>query len=189
MAGSAYAGVMRYSDGGGLTAAERARRERVRLEAAGLIEGGAGDSEIARRLRVSRMSVNRWRRSLAAGGREALASKGAGGAKCKLSAAQVAELEAVLDAGPAAWGWEDQRWTLARVADLVRQRFRVEYTLAGVDVLLHRMGWSVQVPARRAAERDEAAIAAWRQETWPVIKGPSRSRARGWPGRTSPGRG
>ena len=189
MGGSAYAGVMRYPDGGGLTAAERARRERVRLEAAGLIEAGAGDSEIARRLRVSRMSVNRWRRALAAGGREALASKGAGGAKCKLTEAQVAELEAVLDAGPAVWGWQDQCWTLARVADQAWQRFGVEYTLAGVDVLLHRMGWSVQVPARRAAERDEAAIAAWKQETWPVIKGPSRSRARGWSGRTSPGRG
>jgi hypothetical protein len=31
----------------------------------------------------------------------------------------------------------------------------VEYTLAGTAVLLHRIGWSVQVPARRAAERDE----------------------------------
>jgi transposase len=56
---------------------------------------------------------------------------------------------------------------LARVAGLVRRQFGVEYTLAGIDVLLHRLGWSVQVPARRAAERDEAAIAAWRRETWP----------------------
>jgi hypothetical protein len=37
--GSRYAGVMRYPDGGGLRAAERVRRERVRLEAAELIEG------------------------------------------------------------------------------------------------------------------------------------------------------
>jgi transposase len=138
---------------------------------------------------VSRMSANRWRRALAAGGREALASKGAGGAQCKLTPGQLAELEAALDAGPAVWGWdEDQRWTLARIADLAWRRFGVKYTLAGVDVLLHRMGWSVQVPARRAAERDEAAIAAWRQETWPVIKGRLRSRAPGWSSRTSPGR-
>jgi putative transposase len=41
----------------------------------------------------------------------------------------------------------------------------VEYTLAGMAVLLHRIGWSVQVPARRAAERDEHAIATWRKET------------------------
>ena len=99
-----YAGGMRYPDGGGLDAAERARREKVRLAAAEMIEAGASDREVAKRFRVSRMSVNRWRRALAAGGREALASKGAGGAQCKLPAAQVAELEAVLDAGPGGGG-------------------------------------------------------------------------------------
>jgi transposase len=186
MAGSLYAGVMRYPDGGGLTAAERARRERVRLEAAELIEAGAGDLEVAKRFRVSRMSANRWRRALAAGGREALATKGAGGAKCKLTEAQLAELEAALDAGPAAWGWdEDQCWTLARIAEVARRRFRVDYTLAGMDLLLHRIGWSVQVPARRAAERDEAAVAAWREQTWPVIKGRPNGRVPGWSSKTS----
>jgi len=44
-----------------------------------------------------------------------------------------------------------------------------------VDLLLHRIGWSVQVPARRAAERDEARIAVWREETWPVVKGRRRT--------------
>jgi transposase len=183
-----YARTMRYPDGGGLTAAERARRERVRLAAAELIEAGASDREVARRFRVSRMSANRWRRALAAGGKQALASKGAGGARCKLIPAQLAELEAVLDAGPAAWGWADQCWTLARIGELVRERFGVDYTLAGLDVLLHRIGWSVQVPARRAAERDEDAIVAWREETWPVIKGRRRTWAPGSASRTSPAR-
>ena len=63
-AASLYAGVMRYPDGGGLTARERARREQVRLAAAELIEAGASDREVAKRIRVSRMSVNRWRRAL-----------------------------------------------------------------------------------------------------------------------------
>jgi transposase len=173
---------MRYPDGGGLTAEQRARREQVRLAAAELIEAGAGDQEVAKRFRVSRMSANRWRRALAAGGRTALASKGAGGARCKLSAAELGELEAVLDAGPAACGYADQCWTLARIADQVWRRFGAEYTLAGMDVLLHRAGWSVQVPARRAAERDEDRIARWREETWPVVK----KRRRTWaPGSAS----
>src|SRR5205823_5289176 len=176
---------MRYPDGGGLTAAERARREQVRLAAADLMEAGASDREVARRFRASRMSANRWRRALAAGGKAALASKGAGGARCKLSPVQVAELEAVLDAGPAAAGYADQCWTLARIADQVWRRFGVEYTLAGMDVLLHRIGWTVQVPARRAAERDEEKIARWREETWPVVKGRRRTWAPGWSSRTS----
>jgi transposase len=179
---------MRHPDGGGLTAAERARREQVRLAAAESIEAGASDREVARRFRVSRMSANRWRRALAGGGRAALASRGAGGAKCKLSAAQLRDLEVLLDAGPAVWGWEDQCWTLPRIAELVRRRFKVEYTLAGLDLLLHRIGWSVQVPARQAAERDEAAIAAWREETWPVVKGRRRTWAPGWSSKTSPAR-
>jgi transposase len=176
---------MRYPDGGGLTAADRARREKLRLQAADMVEAGDSDTEIARRLRVSRMSANRWRRALAAGGREALASKGAGGAKCKLTGAQVAELEAVLEEGPAACGYEDQCWTLARIAEQVWRRFAVEYTLAGVHVLLHRLGWSVQVPARRAAGRDEAAVARWKEETWPVIKGRPNGRVPGWSSKTS----
>src|SRR6266568_4517810 len=82
-------GGMRYPDGGGLTAAERARREQVRLAAADAIEAGATDRQVARRFRVTRMSANRWRRALAAGGRTALMSKGPGGGPCKLTAAQV----------------------------------------------------------------------------------------------------
>ena len=179
---------MRYPDGGGLDAAERARRERVRLAAAEMIEAGASDREVARHFRVSRMSANRWRRALAAGGKQALASRGAGGARCKLTPAQLGELEAVLDAGPAAWGWADQCWTLARIADQVWRRFGVEYTLAGMDVLLHRIGWSVQVPARRAAERDEARIAAWREEIWPVVKAPRRTWAPGSASKTNQAR-
>ena len=179
---------MRYPDGGGLTAAERARREQVRLAAAELIEAGASDREVAKRFRVSRMSANRWRRTLAAGGRAALASKGAGGAQCKLAPGQASELEAGLDAGPAACGYADQCWTLARIAEQVWRRFGVEYMLAGMDVLLHRIGWSVQVPARRAAERAEERIAWWREETRPVIRGRRRTWAPGSVSRTSPAR-
>jgi hypothetical protein len=80
----------------------------------------------------------------------------------------------VLEAGPAAWGRdEDQCWTLARIAEVVHRRFGVDYTQAGLDLLLHRVGWSVQVPARQATERNEAQITRWRQEAWPVIKASS----------------
>jgi len=184
-----YAGGMRYPDGGGLTAIERARREQVRLAAADLIGAGASDREVAKRFRVTRMSANRWRRALSAGGRAALMSKGPGGGPCKLTGAQVGELEAALETGPAAGGWdEDQCWTLARIAEVAWRLFRVEYTLAGLDLLLHRIGWSVQVPARQATERDEEQIAAWKEATWPVIKGRRRTWAPGWSSRTNPAR-
>ena len=159
------------------------------MAAAQWFDEGATDREVAERFRVTRMSANRWHRALTAGGRPALASRGPGGAHCKLSAAQLDELTALLDAGPAAWGWTDQCWTLARIAAVVRERFGVDYTLAGLDPLLHRLGWSVQVPARQAAERDEQQVLAWREKTWPEIKGPRRTWAPGWSSKTSPARG
>jgi transposase len=66
--------------------------------------------------------------------------------------------------------WERGR-TLARIARLIGRLFHIRYTLGGTSYLLHRMGFSVQVPARRAAERNEAAIAMWRTETWAKVRG------------------
>jgi transposase len=68
----------------------------------------------------------------------------------------------VLDAGPAACGYSDECWTLARIAEQVWRRFGAEYTLAGMDVLLHRLGWSVQVLARRALL---ASAVPWSRES------------------------
>jgi hypothetical protein len=50
--------------------------------------------------------------------------EGPAGGPCKLTPAQLRQLEAVLEAGPAAWGWdEDQCWTLARIAEVVWRLF------------------------------------------------------------------
>ena len=163
---------MRYPDGGGLTVEGRARREKVRLQAAQMFDQDMDAGQIAGFLRVSTKSVYQWRRAWHGGGEAALASKGPGGNACKLDDGQLARLRAALDVGPAAHGWkQDQRWTLARVTALIARLFHVSYTLRGASYLLHRMGFSPQVPVRRAAERDEDAIAAWRTETWAKVRG------------------
>ncbi len=144
----------------------------MRLAAAAMFEHGIKPVQVAHELRVSAKSAYQWRRRWRAGGRGALASKGAGGAVCRLSPAQLARLRAALDQGPAAWGWDqDQRWTLERVTTLTGRLFHIRYTLRGTSYLLHRMGYTPQVPAHRAAERDEAAIAAWRDVTWVKLRG------------------
>jgi transposase len=144
----------------------------VRLQAAAMFAQDADPVEIARSLRVSTRSVYQWRRSWRAGGDEALASKGPAGSACRLDDAQLAELRAALEAGPAAHGWDqDQRWTLARAAALAARLSGVSCTLRGMSFLLHRIGCSPQVPVHRAIERDEAAVAEWRAVTWAKIRG------------------
>jgi transposase len=154
-----------------MNAAARARREKVRVQAAAMFAGSRSTAQIAAELRVSETSVRDWRRRWSVGGTDALASTGPGGSDCKLSTGQQQQLAQMLDAGPVVHGWNDARWTLARVAELIQRRFGVGYTLRGVSYLLHRMGYTLQVPARRAIERDEQAIQTWYRRRWPAVKG------------------
>lgn len=157
---------MRYPQGGGLTAERLCKREGLRLQAAERFAMGEGSSAIARDLRVSVRSVQRWRQAWAEGGPRALRSQGPASLP-RLSEKQFAQLESELAKGPAAHGWEDQRWTLSRVKTVIGRRFHVTYTIQGVRKLLVRNGWSCQVPARRAVERDDDAVAGWVKEVWP----------------------
>ncbi len=144
--------------------------------AAELFARGGKNAVIARRLRVSQRSVERWRRSWREGGTRALHSTGPPSLP-KLSDAQFARLERELEQGPLAWGFADQRWTLLRIKALIGRRFHVGYTVQGVWRLLRRHGWSCQRPARRAIERDDAAIEVGKKEVWPAVEN------RGGPGR------
>jgi putative transposase len=85
----------------------------------------------------------------------------------KLSDERFAEPEKELARGPAAHGWEDQRWTLARIRVLIARSFKLNCSSAAVWRLLHRHGWSWQSPARRALERDEQAVGLWKKDVWP----------------------
>uniref|UniRef100_UPI00076E4842 winged helix-turn-helix domain-containing protein n=1 Tax=Nocardiopsis alborubida TaxID=146802 RepID=UPI00076E4842 len=162
---------MRYSTGGGLTAAERQRREAVRMAAADDFDAGATDAQVARTYRITRMSAWRWHHAYTTGGRQALETKGPA-SRCRLTEEELDLLEQLLDLGPAAHGFADQRWTLARIRAVVAEHFHVTYSLAGMSLLLHRLGWSVQVPTRRAAERDKEVVEQWRQQVWPRVKAP-----------------
>jgi transposase len=178
---------MRYADGGGVAAKERVRREALRIQAAELFATGASAPEVAKRLRVTPKSAYQWRRDWAAGGTAVLASKGPGGQRCKLGPERCEKLSAMLEEGPAAHGWDqDQVWTGARVAKLIGREFHLSYSVSGATRLMHRLGFTPQMPRRRAAERDEAAVAAWKETTWREIKRRGRPPAAGSASRTKP---
>src|SRR4051812_20735344 len=58
-----------------------------------------------------------------------------------------------------------------RVSTLIGRLSHLRYTPRGTAYLLHRMGRSWQVPRHRAAERNEDAIAQWRNLTWAKVRG------------------
>ncbi|MFC8720728.1 winged helix-turn-helix domain-containing protein [Kitasatospora sp. NPDC057198] len=58
---------------------------------------------------------------------------------------------------------KDRVWTAARVVTLIGRKFHISYSVSGTTRLMHRLGFSPQVPARRVAERDEQAVNAWKE--------------------------
>jgi transposase len=125
---------------------------------------------VARAVGTSRASVTRWRQTYESGGLEAMESKPHPGGASRLTVGQRARLVRMLLKGPRRHGYGTDLWTLSRVTELIVLTFGVEYHPSAVWHILRAMGWSCQKPERRARERDEQAIAGWRQKDWPRIK-------------------
>jgi transposase len=99
-----------------------------------------------------------------------LRSRGPSGPAPRLSGTQLAQVERTLLEGAGAHGFVGELWTLNRIATVIERLTGVQHHPAWVWALLHhRLGWSVQRPVRRAAERDQAAIDRWVKEDWPRI--------------------
>lgn len=150
------------------------------MRAVEMFEAGKRQVDVVVELGVSAQTASRWHKAWAEGGREALAGVGRAGRRPWLSDEQIAEVEAALTEGPKAHGFATDMWTLARVAEVIERVSGVRYSQTQTwTILRERLGWSRQRPARRAVERDDAAIEAWRKTEWPRIKKALGAEARG----------
>jgi transposase len=166
---------------------DRDRLEVRRLRAAELFAAGVRQAEVARQLEVSAQAVSVWHARWQTGGSDALRSRGPSGPSPRLSGAQLATVEQALLEGPTAHGFTGELWTLDRIAIVIEQLTGVRYHPAWVwAVLRHRLGWTVQRPRRRAAERDQAAIDRWIKERWPQILETPNGAEPAWSSSTSP---
>ena len=143
--------------------------EQRRLKGARLLAKGVPAAEVARQVGVARQTVAAWQRLLEEQGVAGLRRRTLGRPR-ELSDAQCAELGKLLVQGALAQGFATELWTLPRVAKLIKQRFGVAYSSGHIWHLLRRLGFSCQKPARRATQRDEAAIERWKKHRWPALK-------------------
>jgi transposase len=144
--------------------------EERRMRAARLLEKGYAEAEVARRVEVSRQSINRWAKSLRAEGRMALKRAGRAGRRPKLSAADLLRLEQCLKQGPEQFGYQSGLWTLPRVRKLIEEQCGVRYDPSQVWRILRKLKWTCQRPGGRALERNEEGIRHWKKYRWPQLK-------------------
>ncbi|HEV2458548.1 MAG TPA: helix-turn-helix domain-containing protein [Ktedonobacterales bacterium] len=88
----------------------------------------------------------------------------------RLPAAQRAQLPALVERGPAAYGLRGQVWTCRRVAEGIRRAVGVTSPPAPVSRRLHAVRPNVQRPVARATQRHAAAMQAWWRARWPALE-------------------
>jgi len=146
---------------------DEATRKRVR--AGRLMLAGKTPAEAAKAVGVARQTAYTWKARLDEGGIDALRAM-VTGRPAQLDAQQLEALRVALLRGALAHGFATELWTLKRVRELIRRLFGVTFSEVHVWRLLGAMGFSSQKPERRAIERNEQAVVAWKRKSWPALK-------------------
>ena len=92
------------------------------------------------------------------------------GRPLKLGREHWAELRRMIVKGPRAGGMDRDLWTLPLVQDLILKEFGVLYHDDHLSRFVRRLGLSRQMPAVRARERDEKAVAHFVNVEFPRIE-------------------
>src|SRR3954451_6129765 len=145
-------------------------KEWRRMRAVKLRQEGWSQRTIAATLGVSDPAVSHCLAVAERDGVEALRSRPAAGRVPRLTAGQKRLIPEFLWHGPEAYGFRGQVWTCARIALVIEEEFGVRYHKDHVGRLLKELGWTPQIPIRRAIQRDESAIQRWRAEVWPDLR-------------------
>jgi transposase len=149
--------------------------EQRRRQAVFAVQKGDSVKDVARIIGVTPRSIYRWLND--AKKSDGLAAQPHPGPKPRLSIRQQRLLERMLLRGAQAYGWSNQLWTTQRIVELIHRYFGVLLHHDHVGRFLRqRLKWSPQKPHRRTRERDEVAIARWKNDTFPEIARAARER-------------
>jgi transposase len=144
---------------------------RKRLTAGEMIIKGFDNDEIVDLLECSTTSVRRWRKRM---GKEndlnRLSRQRGSGRPTMLSDEQSEELLEILKQGATAAGYAAERWTSPIVADLIRERFHINYSPRSVRYWMKEHGMSYQMPVVYAEKYDAEAVLEFASRRWKKLK-------------------
>ena len=126
---------------------------------------------IADILGISRSSIYDWLRWYRASGEAALDARTAPGAPAVITPIMEWWLaQTVLNSTPVKHGYDTVLWTRAILAELLKKHFGIDVSESTVGLHLHQLDLSCQTPGYRAAEQDQAKVAAFLEVKFPKIQ-------------------
>lgn len=154
----------------GMTQRRLSEATKKRLKAGRMLLAGKGCAEAALAVGVARQTVYTWKRLLDEGGIDALRAVPERGRPAQLDVQQLAAVCAALLQSPTEHGFGTELWTVKRVGAVIERMHGVRFGQTQVWRILGALGFSPQKPEKRAIERNEDAVRAWKRSTWPSLK-------------------
>lgn len=150
----------------------------IRERAVRAVIGGMSHREAARVFGVERAVVSKWMRRWRDGGWEGLQERRRGrrpGEQAALEPWQQGVIVTLVkERNPDQLKLPGFLWTRDAVMELIDQRFGVRLAVTTVGRYLRAWGFTPQVPAHRALERDREAVEQWLKERYPKIRAKAR---------------
>jgi transposase len=140
------------------------------MKAGTLFQKGCAQAEIARTLRVTPAAVSQWHIVWKERGRSGLKSRGHPGIKTALTQEKAQKLKRAILKGPRAFGYTTDLWTLERIKAVAKKQAHLSFGTTWLWHTVIALGFSCQKPVKRAVERDQQAITAWKLTTFPALK-------------------
>jgi transposase len=149
------------------TAAELEAR---RIAAVRRVDDGWAQKDVAEFLGVHPVTVAKWVARHRADNSNGLKAKPTPGRPRFLTDEQEHKVLRWLNEPPTKHGFRTDLWTARRVAELIHTKFGVRFHPNYLREWLSKRNYTPQKPARRARQRDQAAIDRWVAEDWPRIQ-------------------
>lgn len=146
----------------------------IRERAVRAVIGGMGHREAARVFGVERAVVSKWMRRWRDGGWDGLKERRRGRRPGEQSALEPWQqgviVRLIKERNPDQLKLPGFLWTRDAVLELVDQRFGIRLAVTTMGRYLRAWGFSPQVPARKALERNPEAVREWLAERYPKIR-------------------
>jgi transposase len=152
-----------------LSAKLQARYEKRRMAIEAVREGATVES-VARMLKVSMRTLFYWLARYRMGGHHALAEGRRSGRPRKVDAEVMRWLyQAIRKHDPRQYDFPFNLWTLGLVRTLLKRKFGIELSKAGVSRLLGHLGLSPQRPIYKSYKQNPKAMKKYLEETFPGL--------------------
>lgn len=126
--------------------------------------------DVAKMLYTSDSTVRAWLNRYNQHGLDGLIAQKPKGAECKLTDEQLIQVTEALKQSPRDCGFNKSNWTMPLLKKWINREFHINYAVASLYDMVHRLGFSMQRPKKQCKNADPEKQTTFKQELQELIE-------------------